>query len=202
VFRLGRTSLKAKPTRHKLRKPSAPVSQARKNSRELYLASSPAFSEFRALSIFAVVEKLEELGCGTILQLARFPITNEVELVPIGISAFNDAFSYLADFTSRSALQVFPARRRLLLEIIHRSNEDVAFLVDGVPVMNAVMPLPSNAPRDDNGIGIVPKYSSCKPFHGNIFELLLYDRALIGEEREQAERYLHTKWRCCKPVAP
>lgn len=169
---------------------------------QLLIPADPAFDHFDGVSFFGVVETDDDLGCGTLLTLSRFPITNETEPVPIEVGPFNDSFTYAVDTRSHIAWNSWPLARTVLLEIVHRETQNVSLLVDGEVVLSPVIPLPVDAVRDSNGIGTPPRYSDCRTFQGRIHEVLLYTRALASEERVALEGYLRKRWSCCTPPLP
>jgi hypothetical protein len=83
-----------------------------------------------------------------------------------------------------------------LLAVVHQTTLSMQMRRNTNALGEGRFALPAVTPRSDVFIGR-SDYAECKPFPGNISELLLYSRAVNDAELIAIEGYLQTKFGCC-----
>jgi len=166
--------------------------------------SLPQLPPIAALSLFAVANarEPENWRCPSILHLANRAsgTVTQTERIEFGRHMREPLYQVESvEITVPSGSGQFSPVTPHLLGVVHGTDANARLRVDGKQLHAQMTELPASLPRSFNFIGDNQYYSDsttryCKPFDGQIAEIILYPRGVSDEERDRIERYLADKW--------
>lgn len=126
---------------------------------------------------------------------AMFEASNGAEINDISFGQNGTQLNYeIVDGTNEDV--PYPAGVPVLFSIVHNPDETVAIRSNGAFAANAQFAAPESIQRQAIYVGKT-LYANCPSFSGKIAELIVYARALAGDEVQAIEAYLQGKYRCC-----
>jgi hypothetical protein len=162
------------------------------------LALSEGFADFsRGLTAFAVAVALDDRNCSSVLQLSNTP-----EMQDIDIGRQDSSIHYEVAGPSVIGLRnAFALNQTVVLSVTHEPTPFVNLHINGVFMTSGELALPEVMVRENNFIGR-SLYDGCQLFKGRIGEILLYDRPLTDDERNEVLAYLDERWSYEPEVKP
>jgi hypothetical protein len=159
----------------------------------------PGFADYReGMTIFAVAKFDEPELCAPLLQASTGQEINDISFQSDWYPEVNTLTLEVGN-TDVKALGILPKNLVVLLGGFITPTGGGGLNVNGLPEGSAI----DNADRIPFRTARIAwlgsgQYDNCTTFHGVLFELLLYKRALSTRtELGQVTDYLRSKWRCC-----
>jgi hypothetical protein len=82
------------------------------------------------------------------------------------------------------------------MALVHRPTTSVEMRWNQDLAADPSVALPAAVTRTDNVVGR-SMYENCSSMHGQLAELIFYDRAVSDEELVDIENYLQQRYDCC-----
>jgi hypothetical protein len=177
-----------------------------------YLALPQGFSSFEGgLSLFIAAQETVVAACPALIHLSNAPDVDDIDLdfdsvrgaqttpskgtgESSGAGDLGRTFHFEVGAKYLTApSDSFSPGTLITLSVVLGTDGKVELRLGGLLLAMGTIPLPSSVERMNNFIGR-SLYSGCKPYHGRIGELMLYDRALPPGERLGIEQYLSERW--------
>jgi hypothetical protein len=164
-----------------------------------FMNFEPGFADYReGMTIFAVAKFDEPEFCAPLLQASTGQEINDISFQS---DSYPEANTLTLEVTNTDvkALGILPKNLVVLLGGFITPAGGGGVSVNGLPAGSAIENVDRVPFRTARmawlGYG---QYDGCTTFHGVLFELLLYERALSAQsELGQVIDYLRAKWQCC-----
>lgn len=161
-----------------------------------YFKLPPGFDGFpEGLTAFAVYSPAGANNWETFLDLSNGPNNNNLYWSRYGVT---DTLTYAVHSGSSEIGQVaaadaLPAGQFAIHSLTHDAQGFATLARNGLPLARANFSLPSNAVRTRNYLGRL-SWDGYPPLHGDLAEILFFNRALTDLEQAGVEQYLASKY--------
>jgi len=145
------------------------------------------------VSIFAMTQQVADDGTCT----GFFEASNGPEIDDVHLGTWQSALLYevAADIVHPTE-QPLVLGNSQLLAAVQQATGAVQLRRDSSALGEANVPLPVTIPREQVYLGDTA-YEGCASMTGNLYEILVYSRAVSDLELIAIESYLQEKWGCC-----